>query len=107
MAFTHVIRADGPRNRLYMRLIGLMTEAEATRVADLLIAEMQKLRPGFAIINDIRELKPTTQAASDQMRRAQEAAVKAGFSRAIRVVGDQVITHMQWNRTLKAAHGRG
>jgi hypothetical protein len=41
------------------------------------------------------------------MRRAQEAAVKHGFSRAIRVVGDQVITHMQWSRTLKAAHGRG
>ena len=40
------------------------------------------------------------------MRRAQEAAVKPGFSRAIRVVGDQVITHMQWSRTLKAAHGR-
>ena len=74
-----------------MRLVGFMSEADARQVADATIAEMQKLRPGFGIINDIRELKPTTQAASDQMRRAQEAAVKHGFSRAIRVVGDQVV----------------
>ena len=106
MAFTYEIRADGPRNRLHMRLTGFMTDADAVQVAEATIAEMQKLRPGFAIINDIRGLKPTTQAASDQLRRAQEAAVKHGFSRAIRVVGDQVVTHMQWSRTLKAAHGR-
>jgi hypothetical protein len=106
MAFAHEIRADVPRNRLYMRLTGFMTEADARRVADTLIAEYEKLRPGFVIINDIRDLKPTTPAASEQMRRAQEAAVKHGFSRAIRVIGDQVITHMQWSRTLKAAHGR-
>jgi hypothetical protein len=106
MAFSHEIHADVPRNRLYMRLTGFMTEADALQVAEATIAEMQKLRAGFAIVNDIRGLKPTTQAASDQLRRAQEAAVKHGFGRAIRVVGDQVITHMQWSRTLKAAHGR-
>jgi hypothetical protein len=89
-----------------MRLTGFMTDADAVQVAEATIAEMQKLRPGFVIINDIRGLKPTTQAASDQLRRAQEAAVKHGFSRAIRVVGDQVVTHMQWSRTLKAASGR-
>jgi hypothetical protein len=105
MAFTHEIRADAPRNRLYMRLVGFMTEADAVRVADALIAEYAKLRPGFVIINDIRDLKPTTQEASTQMRRAQEAAIKHGYGRAIRVIGDQVVTHMQWSRTLKAAHG--
>ena len=106
MAFGYDIHADVPRNRLYMRLTGFMSDADALRVAEATIAEMQKLKAGFTIINDIRGLKPTTQAASDQLRRAQEAAVKHGFSRAIRVVGDQVITHMQWSRTLKAASGR-
>jgi hypothetical protein len=106
MAFTYEIRTDVPRNRLYMRLVGFMAEADARQVADALLAEYDKLRPGFAIVNDIRELKPTTQEASEQMRRAQEGAVQHGFGRAIRVVGAQVITHMQWTRTLKAAHGR-
>jgi hypothetical protein len=105
MAFKYEIRADLVRNRLYMCLTGFMTEADAAQMAEATIAEMRKLRPGFVIINDVRELKPASQAASDEMRRAQEAAVKLGFSRAIRVIGDQVITHMQWSRTLKAAHG--
>jgi hypothetical protein len=84
-----------------------MTDEDAKRVADLIIAEIQKLRPGFAVINDIRELKPTSQTASDHMRRAQEASVQHGSGRVIRVVGDQVVTQMQWNRTLKAVQGSG
>jgi hypothetical protein len=39
------------------------------------------------------------------MRRAQEASVKLGGGRVIRVVGDQVVTQIQWNRTLKAVRG--
>src|SRR5262249_60773313 len=105
MSFTLEARADLVRNRLYMRLTGFMSEADARRAADAVIAEMEKLRPGFAIINDIRELKPVAPAASDQLKRTQEAAVRLGYSRAIRVVGDQMITHLQWSRTLKAAHG--
>jgi hypothetical protein len=107
MAFTYEIRADGPRNRLYLRLAGFMTDDDAIRVADTIIAEIQKLKPGFAVINDIRELKPTSQTATDQMRRAQEASVKHGSGRVIRVVGDQVVTQLQWNRTLKGVQGRG
>jgi hypothetical protein len=107
MAFTYDIRADGPRNRLYLRMAGFMTDDDALRVADAIIAEIQKLGPGFAVINDIRELKPTSQTASDHLRRAQEASVKRGSGRVIRVVGDQVVTQMQWNRTLRAARGSG
>ena len=107
MAFVYEIRADLARNRLYARLAGFMTDDDAARVADKIIAEIQKLSSGFAIINDIRELKPTSPTASDHLRRAQEASVKHGSGRVIRVVGDQVITQMQWNRTLKAVQGSG
>jgi hypothetical protein len=107
MAFTCDIRADIPRNRMYVRMVGFMTDDDARRVADAIIAEIQKLRPGFAVINDIRDLKPTSPTASDHMRRAQEASVKHGCGRVIRVIGEQVITQMQWNRTLKAVRGSG
>ena len=107
MAFTFEIHADGPRNRLYLRMAGFMTDNDAVRVADTIIAQIQKLKPGFAVINDIRDLKPTSQTATDHMRRAQEASVKHGSGRVIRVVGDQVVTQIQWNRTLKAARGSG
>ena len=107
MAFTCEIRADGPRNRLYLRMAGFMTDDDAMRVADTIVAEVQKLKPGFSVINDIRELKPTSQTASDHMRRAQEASVKHGSGRVIRVVGEQLVTQLQWNRTLKAVQGSG
>lgn len=61
-------------------------------MADAPIAEYDKLKPGFVVVNDIRQLRPTTHEATEQMRRAQKAAVQ--------------LTHMQWSRTLKAAHGR-
>jgi hypothetical protein len=107
MAFTFEIRADRPMNRLYLRMAGFMSDDDARRVADTIIAEVQKLQPGFAVINDIRDLKPTTQTATDHMRRAQEASFKHGSGRVIRVVGDQVVTQIQWNRTLKAVQGSG
>ena len=107
MAFTWEIRTDVPRNRLYLRMAGFMTDDDAARVADAIIAEIQKLKPGFAVINDIRELKPTSPVASEHMRRAQEASVKHGSGRVIRVVGNQVVTQMQWNRTLKTVQGSG
>jgi hypothetical protein len=105
MAFIFEIRGDAFRNRLYLRMAGFMTDDDAVRVADTIIAEVQKLKPGFAVINDIRDLKPTSQTATDQMRRAQDASAKLGNGRVIRVVGDQVVTQIQWNRTLKAVRG--
>jgi hypothetical protein len=88
-------------------MAGFMTDDDAVRVADAIIAEIQKLKPGFAVINDIRELKPTGPVASEHMRRAQKASVKHGSDRVIRVVGDQVVTQMQWNRTLKTVQASG
>jgi hypothetical protein len=84
-----------------------MSDDEARNVADRIIVEIRKLRPGFAIINDISELKPASPAATEHLRRAQEASVSKGCGRVIRVVGTQAITQMQWSRTLKAAHHGG
>ena len=106
VAFTYDIRADIRKNRLYLRLCGFMSTDEAKQVYDTIMKEIQKLRPGFAVINDIRELKPTFQGATEHMRRAQEESFKRGQGRVIRVVGDQTVTHTQWTRTLKAAQGQ-
>jgi hypothetical protein len=106
MSFTSDIRANIIKNRLYLRLSGVMTDQDAVSVADRIMAEIGKLTPGFAVINDISNLKPASQAATEHLRRAQEASVKSGSRRVIRVVGEQVITEMQWNRTLKPSHGK-
>jgi hypothetical protein len=106
MSFTYDIQVRVATNRLYLSAHGSMSDDDAKEVADRIIQEIQKLRPGFAIINDIRDLKPASPTATEHLRRAQEASVKRGAGRVIRVVGEQVITQMQWNRTLKSAqHG--
>jgi len=84
MAFTYEIRADVVKNRLYARLAGFKTDEDAVRVADTIILEIQKLRPGFSVINDIRELKPASPTASAHMRRAQKVSMEHGSGRTIR-----------------------
>jgi hypothetical protein len=106
MSFTADIRADSLKNRLYLRLAGMMSDADAKLVAEKILSELPKLKPGFAVINDISELKPASEAASEQLKRAQAASVKAGIKRVIRVMGKQsTITNMQWNRTLRDTQG--
>ena len=103
--FSYDVRANQAKNRLYLKLAGMMSEAEAKTVADTIIQEIAKLRPGWAVINDISELKPADEKATAHLKRAQEASAKAGCVRVVRVVGKQAITNLQWNRTLSDAQG--
>ena len=105
MSFSAEIRADAAKNRLYLRLVGTMSDDDAKKVADRIESEIRKLKPGFAVINDISELKPASEAASGHLKRAQDASAKAGVKRVIRVMGTKSITNMQWNRTLRETQG--
>ena len=105
MSFTASIKADPARNRLYLRLAGMMMDDDAKKVADTILVEIAKLKPGFAVINDISELKPASEVATAHLKRAQDASAKAGVKRVIRVMGAKTITNMQWNRTLRETQG--
>ena len=105
MSFVAEIRADSIKNRLYLRLAGMMSDEDARKVAEKILAELPKLRPGFAVVNDISELKPASEVATEHLKRAQAASAKAGVKRVVRVMGKQSITNMQWNRTLRDTQG--
>jgi hypothetical protein len=105
MSFTADIRADAAKNRLYLRLAGMMSDDDAKKVAETILVEIRKLKPGFAVVNDISELKPASEIATNHLKRAQDASAKAGVKRVIRVVGSKTITNMQWNRTLRETQG--
>jgi len=105
MSFSYDIRANPAKNRLYLKLSGMMSDDDAKKVHDTILAEIRKLKPGWAVINDISELKPTSEKASEYLRAAQQASTKAGVKRIVRVVGKQAITNLQWNRTLADAQG--
>jgi hypothetical protein len=105
MAFSYDVRANTIKNRLYVRMVGSMSDAEAKQVATTIMEEIKKLKAGFTVINDISQLKPAGEQATEHLKAAQQASARHGCSRVVRVVGAQSITHMQWNRTLQNSMG--
>lgn len=101
------IYADVAKNRLYLILSGFFTDDEVNIAADLTIAEIKKLKPGFTIINDISHFKAATQTGAANIKRAQVFANERGAKRVIRVVGKDAaasaIAAMQFDRTSKQA----
>jgi hypothetical protein len=92
------VRVDTNKNRLYLILKGFLKDGQAKEAADQVIAGIDKLKPGFDIITDIREFKPMSPKGSDEIARGQQYAKDKGVRRIVRVVGREVIGGMQFDR---------
>ena len=103
MVNTVDIRADVAKNRLYIVLGGFFKDDEVKAAADKCIAEVKKLKPGFVVINDIREFKPASPAGADEIKRAQIFVKQSGGAKIIRVVGEAVLSQAQFERQAKEA----
>ena len=99
------IRADLSKNRLYMSISGFMDDDLVTQVVDKVIAEAKKLKPGFAVINDISTFKPATPKGAEEIKRAQLFVKENGVGRVIRVTGQDGIAAMQFSRISKTTTG--
>ena len=93
-----MVRADVVKNRLYLTLVGFFSDEEMKQGSDQVIEFINKLKPGFNIINDISKFKPATPKGAEELKRAQQAAVEAGVRRTIRVIGSEGIAQMQFAR---------
>jgi hypothetical protein len=99
------IRTDLPKNRLYVILKGFFPDEAARQASDKTIAEVKKLRPGFAVITDISEFKPATALALACIQQGQQAIAKQGVKRIIRIVDRTHITgQMQFLRMGKQVY---
>ncbi len=97
------ISANQTKNRLYLQLKGFMEDQEIQAAAEVLISEVNKLKPGFDVINDVSEFKPATQQGSLVIARCQKYVVEHGVRHVMRVLGTNAITRMQFTRTAKNA----
>lgn len=95
------IRADTAKNQLYMVLCGIYGAEEMKQVADKGITESRKLKPGFDVINNIREFKPTTSVWSGKLKRLQVFLNGRGVNRVVRILGDSTIQQSQLARSAK------
>lgn len=74
-------------NRLYLRLAGLLDDAEARAVARDAERAFARLRPGFSAIVDLSELGTVRPEAADALRALAAVLAAAGLRRLVRVGG--------------------
>jgi cell division ATPase FtsA len=99
---SYKVWADIPLNRLYIVLEGFMPLDMLKAAADKVIAEGDKLKPGFHVINDISRMATTSPEGADHIKRAQAHLKEIGVARVIRILlQENTVTKMQFDRTSK------
>ncbi len=89
-------KAHAEENYLYFCLKGLMYRAEAEEAVAAIVAEGGKLKPGFTVINDLSEVRPSSPDIAEFIKTAQTQLFTMGATKLIRVVANA--TKMQLAR---------
>ena len=71
------VRADVEKNRLYLTLAGEPTLDKVKVVKRVIESELLKLQPGFAILNDSRDLKLNSARSFELIQDVMEMIAKA------------------------------
>lgn len=98
------VKADVPKNRLYVTLEGFLHYPEMKACTDKTIEEAKKLKKGFDVITDLTNFNPVGQDAIDEVARGQAFFKESGIRHGIRIEGKAVLTNLQFNRTAKIAN---
>jgi hypothetical protein len=95
------IHVDVGKNRLFIRISGRLEEAEAPGVGDSILREMERLRPGFALISDLTDAEPLGPVGVEQIKRLITASRERKVGKTVRIVGRSAQTALQFARTSK------
>ena len=98
--YSYSLRADAERNVMYIDQRGLATAADFRDLKNAFLAEVGKLRPGFAIINDQRELEPYGDEAMDVAKELVQITNQYQASRVIRIVPADLLSTVQLSSPL-------
>lgn len=97
----YTVKADVAKNRLYITMVGFLKVDEMKKCTDEVIEESKKLKRGYDVITDISQFKPAGPETVKEIERGQEHFKATGVGRGIRVVGESVLSGMQFSRTGK------
>ncbi len=95
------IHVDVGKNRLFIRIAGRLDEAEAPSICDSIMREMDRLRPGFALISDLSEAEPLGPVGVEQVKRLITGSRQRKVGKTVRIVGRSAQTALQFARTSK------
>jgi len=93
-----IVKADVAKNRLYLSAEGFLTPEQNQESGDRVIAELNKLKPGFDMITDLSKMEVTTQEGLQTFARLSKSFEAMNRKRSI-VVMDDAIARMQIGRT--------
>jgi len=87
------------KNRLVVRIWGDIDAEEARRVGDAAVSAIDRLRPDFDLLSDMKGVTTLHAEGLVQLRRIMEVSRARGFRRVVRVVGRSVDTALRFERT--------
>jgi len=92
------IDVDGARNRLVLTLSGTITKAEAEALLVDLADTLEKLQPGFDVVNDLREFQIGHIAAAAVMEKIIALLQEHQVGRVVRISADSKTALNQFAR---------
>ena len=92
---------DVGKNRLFVRVHGRIDDSEAKSIADSIIQQMERLRPGFDVVTDLTQAEPLGPEGVVQLKRIMEAHIARKSRRTVRIVGRSTQVALQFSRTGK------
>jgi len=92
---------DVGKNRLFVRIHGRIDDSEAKSIADAIIQQMDRLRPGFDVVKDLTQAEPLGPEGVVQLKRIMEAHIARKSRRSVRIVGRSTQVALQFARTGK------
>ena len=95
------IDVDVGKNRIFLCVRGRVDDTEAKSIADSIIKEMDRLRPGFDIVTDLSRAEPLGPEGVSQFKRLLEAHRERKAGRTVRIVGRSAQVALQFARTSK------
>ena len=93
---SYEMSVDTDKNRFYLTIKGFWKKPDQVPeyVADIKAA-IDKMKPGFTILTDLRTMKPPTTEIGQLHVEAQKSLVEGGLSKTAEVVGSAILLEMQ------------
>ncbi len=84
------VYADDSRNLLHMIYVGTLDKATAQKTLDAVKTACARLRPGFAILADLRDMKAMDKNAVKIIDEMMEFLNERGAGKVVRVLPDKM-----------------
>lgn len=97
------LKVNPSKNRVVLRLAGFFSDDEIKEFVETSLGELDKLKPGMALISDISNFKPASPKGAKELLTAQKILKEKGVDRIIRVAGSNVLGKKQLDRQAKQA----